>query len=313
MATESGFIVLTPDSAICISIIINIILSFAKTSDGILIADLEQDVNNATLKINTDKIPLIFIHNTKRLNIYFVKFVTNVKIMSIRENITKIKKDLAVLGVKLVAVSKTKSNEEIMEAYEAGQRVFGENHVQELVEKYEALPKDIQWHLIGHLQTNKVKYIAPFIHLIESVDSLKLLQEINKQALKNNRVIDCLLQVYIADEETKFGLGYDELIELLRSEEFQELKNVRILGLMGIATNTEIERQINEEFKELAVLYTGIKQSYFRKDDYFTEISMGMSSDYKLAVENGSTMVRLGSTIFGKRVIKHYKNTENED
>jgi PLP dependent protein len=237
--------------------------------------------------------------------------LTKVTIMSIRENITKIKSDLAVLGVKLIAVSKTKSNEEIMEAYEVGQRAFGENHVQELVEKYEALPKDIQWHLIGHLQSNKVKYIAPFIHLIESVDSLKLLQEINKQALKNNRVIDCLLQVYIADEETKFGLGYDELIELLRSDEFKELQNVRIVGLMGIATNTDIERQINEEFKELAVLFTGIKQSFFRKDDYFHEISMGMSSDYKLAVENGSTMVRLGSTIFGKRVIKHYKNTEN--
>lgn len=239
--------------------------------------------------------------------------LTNVTIMSIRENITKIKSDLAVLGVKLVAVSKTKSNEEIMEAYEAGQRVFGENHVQELVDKYEALPKDIQWHLIGHLQTNKVKYIAPFIHLIESVDSLKLLQEINKQALKNNRVIDCLLQVYIADEETKFGLGYDELIELLRSEEYQELKNIRIVGLMGIATNTDIERQINEEFKELAVLFTGIKQSFFRKEDSFHEISMGMSSDYKIAVENGSTMVRLGSTLFGKRVIKHYKNKVDEN
>ncbi len=239
--------------------------------------------------------------------------LTNVRIMSIRENILKIKSELEVLGVQLVAVSKTKSQEEIMEAYNAGQRVFGENHVQELVEKYEALPKDIHWHLIGHLQTNKVKYIAPFIHLIESVDSLKLLQEINKQALKNNRVIDCLLQVYIADEDTKFGLGYDELIELLRSDEFKELQNIRIVGLMGIATNTDIERQINEEFKELAVLFSGIKQSYFRKDDYFKEISMGMSSDYKLAIENGSTMVRLGSTLFGKRIIKHYKNKEDEN
>lgn len=239
--------------------------------------------------------------------------LTNVTIMSIRENINKINSELGVLGVTLVAVSKTKPNTDIMEAYDAGQRVFGENHVQELVEKYESLPKDIKWHLIGHLQTNKVKYIAPFIHLIESVDSFKLLQEINKQALKNNRVIDCLLQVYIADEETKFGLGYDELIELLRSEEFKELKNVRITGLMGIATNTEIERQINEEFKELAVLFAGIKQSYFRKEDSFKIISMGMSSDYKLAIENGSTMVRLGSTIFGKRVIKHYKNKEDEN
>lgn len=237
--------------------------------------------------------------------------LTNVTIMSIKENITKIKTDLAVLGVKLVAVSKTKSNEDIMEAYDAGQRVFGENHVQELVDKYEALPKDIQWHLIGHLQSNKVKYIAPFIHLIESVDSLKLLQEINKQGLKNNRVIDCLLQVYIADEETKFGFAYDELIELLRSEDFASLKNIRIVGLMGIATNTDVERQITEEFKELAVLYTGIKQSFFRNEDSFHEISMGMSSDYKIAVENGSTMVRLGSTIFGKRVVKHFKNKED--
>ncbi len=233
--------------------------------------------------------------------------------MSIRENILKISKELSVLEVKLIAVSKTKSVEDIMEAYEAGQRVFGENQVQEMVEKYEVLPKDIQWHQIGHLQTNKVKYIAPFIHLIESVDSLKLLQEINKQALKNKRVIDCLLQVYIADEETKFGLGYDELIELLRSEEYQELKNVRIVGLMGIATNTDVERQINEEFKELSVLFTGIKQSFFRKEDSFKEVSMGMSSDYKLAIENGSTMVRLGSTLFGKRVIKHYKNKEDEN
>jgi pyridoxal phosphate enzyme (YggS family) len=233
--------------------------------------------------------------------------------MSIRENILKISKELSVLEVKLIAVSKTKSVEDVLEAYNAGQRVFGENQVQEMVEKYEALPKDIQWHQIGHLQTNKVKYIAPFIHLIESVDSLKLLQEINKQALKNKRVIDCLLQVYIADEETKFGLGYDELIELLRSEEYQELKNVRIVGLMGIATNTDVERQINEEFKELSVLFTGIKQSYFRKEDSFKEVSMGMSSDYKLAIENGSTMVRLGSTLFGKRVIKHYKNKEDEN
>ncbi len=237
--------------------------------------------------------------------------LTNVTIMSIKENITKIKTDLAVLGVKLVAVSKTKSNEDIMEAYDAGQRIFGENHVQELVDKYEALPKDIQWHLIGHLQTNKVKYIAPFINLIESVDSLKLLQEINKQALKNNRVIDCLLQVYIADEETKFGFAYDELIELLRSEEYSSFKNIRIVGLMGIATNTDVERQITEEFKELAVLYTGVKQSFFRNEDSFHEISMGMSSDYKIAVENGSTMVRLGSTIFGKRVVKHFKNKED--
>ncbi|MEO6523494.1 MAG: YggS family pyridoxal phosphate-dependent enzyme [Mucilaginibacter sp.] len=228
--------------------------------------------------------------------------------MSIADNIKELNKELKPTKAKLVAVSKTKPAEAVQEAYDAGQRIFGENQVQELVEKYEALPKDIQWHLIGHLQTNKVKYIAPFISLIESVDSLKLLQEINKQALKNNRVIDCLLQVYIADEETKFGLSYDELIELLRSPEYTELKNIRITGLMGIATNTESEKQINDEFQELKVLFDGIKVSFFRKDDFFKEVSMGMSSDYKIALEQGSTMIRVGSTIFGQRVIKHFKN-----
>lgn len=230
--------------------------------------------------------------------------------MSIADNIKKLNTETGRLEVQLIAVSKTKPVEDIEEAYAAGQRHFGENQVQEMVEKYEKLPKDIKWHQIGHLQTNKVKYIAPFISLIESVDSLKLLQEINKQALKNNRVIDCLLQVYIADEETKFGLGYDELIELLRSEEYAELKNVRIVGLMGIATNTDNEKQIKEEFYELKTLFDGIKQSFFRKEASFKEISMGMSADYKIAIEEGSTIVRLGSTIFGQRVIKHYKNLE---
>lgn len=227
--------------------------------------------------------------------------------MSIAANISAIKEEVESVNVKLVAVSKTKSVEEIMEAYAAGQRVFGENMVQELVDKHEQLPKDIEWHLVGHLQTNKVKYIAPFISLVHSVDSLKLLQEINKQALKNNRVIDCLLQIYIADEETKFGLGFDEAIDLLRSDEYKELKNVRIVGVMGIATNTENPKQIREEFYELKTLFSGIKESFFRKDDSFKEISMGMSDDYKVAIEQGSTMVRLGSTIFGKRVIKHWK------
>jgi pyridoxal phosphate enzyme (YggS family) len=228
--------------------------------------------------------------------------------MSIAENIKSLKNELETIQVKLVAVSKTKPVEDILQAYDAGQRVFGENQVQELVEKYEQLPKDIEWHLIGHLQTNKVKYIAPFITLIESVDSIKLLQEINKQAIKNKRVIDCLLQVYIADEETKFGLGFDEVIELLRSEEFTELKNIRIRGLMGIATNTDSEKQIKDEFYELDTFFDGIKQSYFRKEDSFDELSMGMSSDYKIAIEHGATMVRLGSTVFGQRVIKHFKN-----
>lgn len=225
--------------------------------------------------------------------------------MSIAANLAKLKKELDTYDVKLIAVSKTKSNDEIMEAYNAGQRAFGENQVQELVEKYEQLPKDIDWHLIGHLQSNKVKYIAPFISLIHSVDSIKLLQEINKQAAKHNRVIDCLLQVYIADEDTKFGLGYDETIELLRSEEFQTLKNIRITGVMGIATNTEKEKQIKDEFQELRVFFQGIQQSFFRKETSFKEISMGMSGDYKIALEEGSTMIRVGSAIFGNRVIPH--------
>ena len=228
--------------------------------------------------------------------------------MSIADNIKTLKKETAPKHVKLIAVSKTKPADEVQEAYDSGQRLFGENQVQELLEKYEQLPKDIQWHLIGHLQTNKVKYIAPFISMIQSVDSLKLLEEINKHAEKNKRVIDCLLQAYIADEETKFGLGFDEIIELLRSEEFQLLKNIRIRGLMGIATNTDNEKQIKEEFYELRTFFDGIKQSFFRKEDSFNTLSMGMSSDYKLAIEQGSTMVRLGSTIFGQRVIKHWKN-----
>ncbi|MES2279531.1 MAG: YggS family pyridoxal phosphate-dependent enzyme [Bacteroidota bacterium] len=228
--------------------------------------------------------------------------------MSIADNIIALKRETDLNNVKLVVVSKTKPVEDIQQAYDAGQRFFGENQVQELVEKYEALPKDIEWHLIGHLQSNKVKYIAPFITMIHSVDSLKLLQEINKQGLKNKRVIDCLLQIYIADEETKFGLSFDEAIELLRSPEFTELKNVRIRGLMGIATNTDNQRQLKDEFYELDTFFDGIKLSFFRKEDSFDELSMGMSSDYKLAMEHGSTMVRLGSTVFGARVVKHWKN-----
>jgi pyridoxal phosphate enzyme (YggS family) len=227
--------------------------------------------------------------------------------MSIADNLLKYKSELDPISVKLIAVSKYQEADAVLEAYNAGQRVFGENIVQELVDKQAKLPQDIEWHLIGHLQTNKVKYIAPFISLIQSVDSLKLLTEINKQALKNKRVIDCLLQIYIADEDTKFGLGFDEAIELLRSDEFAELKNVRIVGVMGIASNNALEKQTNDEFNELKVLFDGIKLSFFRKADYFKEISMGMSSDYKLAIEQGSTMVRIGSSIFGKRKIKHYK------
>ena len=228
--------------------------------------------------------------------------------MSIADNIRSLKNETEIIHVTLIAVSKTKSNDEILQAYHAGQRLFGENMVQELVEKFESLPKDIEWHLIGHLQTNKVKYIAPFISMVQSVDSLKLLQEIDKHAEKNKRVIDCLLQVYIADEETKYGLGFDELIELLRSEEYSSLKHVRIRGLMGIATNTENEKQLKDEFYELRTFFEGVKQSFFRKDSSFDTLSMGMSSDYKIAIENGSNMVRLGSTIFGQRLVKHWKN-----
>src|ERR1700712_1279557 len=228
--------------------------------------------------------------------------------MSIADNIKSLKNETDTIKVQLVAVSKTKPVGEVKEAYDAGQRLFGENMVQELADKYERLPKDIKWHLIGHLQTNKVKYIAPFISMIQSVDSLKLLQEIDKHAEKNNRVIDCLLQVYIADEETKYGLGFDEMIELLRSDEYAGLSHVRIRGLMGIATNTDIEKQIKDEFYELKTFFDGIKQSYFRKDPTFDVLSMGMSSDYKIAIEQGSNMIRPGSTIFGQRVIKHWKN-----
>lgn len=227
--------------------------------------------------------------------------------MSIAINIETLQKDLKPIGVTLVAVSKTKPVEDIMEAYAAGQRVFGENMVQELIEKQELLPNDIAWHLIGHLQTNKVKYIAHFIHLIESVDSLKLLKEINKHAAKHNRIIDCLLQVYIADEDSKFGLDHAELVELIRDESFSDLKNIRIRGLMGIATNTPNEKVVKEEFYELKMLFDGMKASFFREDDAFDTLSMGMSADYQLAIENGSNMVRLGSTIFGKRIIKHVK------
>ena len=224
--------------------------------------------------------------------------------MSIADNIKSLKKETTEINVTLLAVSKTKPATDLQEAYDAGQRLFGENIVQELVEKHEQLPKDIEWHLIGHLQTNKVKYIAPFISMIQSVDSIKLLQEINKHAEKSKRVIDCLLQIYIADEETKFGLGFDEAIELLRSDEYAALKNIRIRGLMGIATNTDSEKQVKEEYYELKTFFDGIKLSFFRKEDSFDTLSMGMSSDYKLAIEQGSNMIRLGSTIFGGRTKK---------
>lgn len=224
--------------------------------------------------------------------------------MSIADNIKSLKKEIGEINVALLAVSKTKPVADLQEAYDAGQRLFGENTVQEMVEKQELLPKDIEWHLIGHLQTNKVKYIIPFVSMIQSVDSLKLLQEINKHAEKNKRIVDCLLQIYIADEETKFGLGFDEAIELLRSEEYTAFKNIRIRGLMGIATNTDSEKQIKDEYYELKTFFDGIKTSFFRKEESFDTLSMGMSADYKIAIEQGSNMIRLGSTIFGGRAKK---------
>jgi pyridoxal phosphate enzyme (YggS family) len=220
--------------------------------------------------------------------------------MSIPQKIEEIKKSIPE-NVTLVAVSKTKPNEAIMEAYDGGYRIFGENKPQELTRKYNELPKDIVWHMIGHLQTNKVKYIAPFVSLIHAVDSLKLLKEINKQALKNDRVIDCLLQFHIADEDTKFGLDLNDAEEILNSEEYSNCKNVRIVGVMGMATYTDDENQIRSEFSNLEFFYSELKSKYFSAQDSFKEISMGMSGDYKLAIEEGSTMIRVGSTIFGAR------------
>ena len=203
--------------------------------------------------------------------------------------------------VTLVAVSKTKPASAILEAYNAGQRHFGENKVQEMMDKYPQLPKDIHWHLIGHLQSNKVKYIAPFVSLIHSVDSMKLLQEINKQALKHNRVIDCLLQFHIATEETKFGLDMEEATALLDSEGFRNLHNVRIIGVMGMASFTEDEQQLRKEFGELKTIFDKLKYTWFAQENSFSVTSMGMSGDYRIAIEEGSTMVRVGSSIFGSR------------
>ncbi len=220
--------------------------------------------------------------------------------MEIAENLRKVKRELKD-GICLVAVSKTKPNSDILEAYEVGQRVFGENKVQELVEKQAELPKDIEWHFIGHLQTNKVKYIAPFISLIHGVDSLKLLKTIDKEGRKNNRKISCLLQFHIAEEETKFGLDLDEARELLTSADFAGLEFVDIRGVMGMATYTDDENQIRKEFKQLKNIFDQLKSEFFGSQDSFSEISMGMSGDYLLAAEEGSTMVRVGSSIFGER------------
>lgn len=221
-------------------------------------------------------------------------------IMDIVGNINSIKNELPE-KVRLVAVSKTKPNEDILEAYNAGHKIFGENKVQDLVQKYEQLPKDIEWHFIGHPQTNKVKFIAPFIHLIHGVDSLKLLKVIDKEAKKCNRQITCLLQFHIAEEDTKFGLSLTEAGEILGSKEFKSFKYVVVTGVMGMATYTENTAQIRNEFKALKTIFNTLKNEYFSGVKSFSEISMGMSDDYHIAVEEGSTMIRLGSKIFGER------------
>ena len=216
--------------------------------------------------------------------------------MSIKENLLAVKQTIP-HSVTLVAVSKTKPISDIQEAYDQGQRIFGENRVQEMTEKWEKMPKDIEWHMIGHLQRNKVKYMAEYVSLVHGVDSPRLLAEINKQAEKHKRTIPCLLQVHIAEEDTKFGFNEEELLDLVRNENFKSHKNAKIVGLMGMATFTENMDQVRREFKSLQSLYLKLKSEYAD----FTTLSMGMSGDYQIAIEEGSTMVRIGSSIFGSR------------
>ncbi len=223
--------------------------------------------------------------------------------MGIKENLLAIKEQLP-SHVTLVAVSKTHPAEKIMEAYEAGHRIFGENKVQEMVAKYEQLPKDIEWHLIGHLQTNKVKYIVPFVSLIHSVDSEKLMAEINKRASRLDRVIDCLLEVHIAKEESKFGLKFDEVERIFDEKIYQKYPYVNLRGLMGMATFTDDTDQVRTEFRSLKQLFDHIRHTYLKDKDDFNILSMGMSGDYKIAIEEGSTMVRIGTAIFGQRDYK---------
>ncbi|RLD54361.1 MAG: YggS family pyridoxal phosphate-dependent enzyme [Bacteroidetes bacterium] len=220
--------------------------------------------------------------------------------MSISNNINQILNQIP-NKVKLVAVSKTKPIEDIQEAYNGNYKIFGENKVQELVEKYEALPKDIEWHMIGHLQSNKVKYIASFVYLIHAVDNFKLLKTINKEALKNNRTINCLLQIHIAKEETKFGFSFDEIKQMLDSDEYKDLENINIIGVMGMATFTDDKEIVASEFQYLNDCFKELKKTYFFNSPDFKELSMGMSGDYKIAIEKGSTIIRVGSSIFGER------------
>lgn len=218
----------------------------------------------------------------------------------IAQNLKRIQNNIPAQA-RLVAVSKTKPVSAIQEAYEAGQRIFGENKVQELTTKYELLPRDIEWHMIGHLQSNKVKYIAPFVKLIHGVDSFSLLQEINKQGQKNNRVLDVLVQFHIAKEESKFGFSWDDAESMLKSAEFSSLTHVRVVGVMGMASFTSDEQMIRSEFRELKIYFDKLKETYFKNENSFREISMGMSGDYPIALEEGSTLVRIGSAIFGGR------------
>lgn len=220
--------------------------------------------------------------------------------MRIKDNIEKFRKELEPFGAKLIAVSKTHPVEKITEAYASGQKIFGENKVQEMTAKQPDLPEDTAWHLIGHLQRNKVKYVAPFVSMIHSVDSLRLLEEINKQGQKSERVIDCLLQIFIAKEETKFGLDHSELMDLIQSPMTSSLSHIRIKGLMGMATLTENKNQIREEFKSLRKIFDELKNT-ISGNIIMSELSMGMSADYRIALEEGSTMVRIGTAIFGTR------------
>ena len=218
----------------------------------------------------------------------------------VKENLETVRKTIP-SGVLLVAVSKTKPVEDIQEAYDAGQRAFGENYPQEMRDKHEVLPKDIQWHFIGHLQTNKIKYIIPFVTLIHSIDTANLLEAVNKEARKHDRVVDCLLQFHIAQEETKFGLDLNEARQLLESEVFKQMDNIRICGVMGMATFTDDEVEIRKEFKHLKEIFEILKKDYFDGQSQFKELSMGMSEDYPIAIEEGATLVRVGSKIFGPR------------
>ena len=218
----------------------------------------------------------------------------------IKENLNIVKATVP-SNVTLIAVSKTKPVSDLQEAYDAGQRIFGENKALEMRDKHQVLPNDIQWHFIGHLQTNKIKYIAPFVTLIHAIDSLSLLEAVNKEAAKNNRVIDCLLQFHIAQEETKFGLDMEEAKSMLESESYKNLNNINICGVMGMATFTDNAAQVREEFKNLKNIFETLKENYFKENDSFKEISMGMSDDYPIAIEEGATMVRVGSKIFGAR------------